>query len=93
MGVMEVRDSVSGMGKFRGREPLVVGGRVTFPVDKVLERVAVKPRLDDRLHFEVVFVSDDVRGWAREIRTVRVRFDIRGKKRSVENREDGHRRG
>ena len=92
MGIVKVRDHVSGMGKIQGREPLIVRGRVTFPVDKVLERVAVEPQLDDGLNLKVVFISDDVGGWAREVRTVRVHLDIGGEKGCVENREDGHRR-
>ena len=74
---MEGGDKITGMGKFRSRKPLVIRGRITKPVDKIVECGANETGVNNRFYF-VVFISvDKVRRRSGEVRTVGSGFAIR----------------
>jgi len=58
---VEGRHEVSRMGEFRGRKPLVIGGRVAKPVHEVVERGADETQVKNRLDFEVFSAINEVR--------------------------------
>ena len=71
-----------------GRFPCVVAFRISPPFKEILKLFVSSKASVVPYCFDLVFVLsfDKIRWWPREVGTVRVRFDVWGKKAGMENR-------
>ena len=64
---MELVTEGSGRGKFRGGKPHILRGRITEPMDQILEFTPEETRVENRLDL-IMFISiKEIRGWTGEV--------------------------
>ena len=74
---MKRGNKVRGMGEFRSRKPLVIGGRITEPVHEVVKCGANEMGVKNRFNFEVFISIDKVQRRSGEVRAMGSGFVIR----------------